>query len=148
MDLPMTTASPGPAPADWVPVETCTLPTAEQPLRVAEFDTLFAASLRAVEHPAAAATRARLLLAGDADLPGRVQRLADAETACCSFFTFTLTPLAVDSSADLSGALSGALSGDVDAAAVVALDVEVPAARADALAALVERAEQARRATA
>jgi hypothetical protein len=144
MDLPMTTASPGPAPADWVPVETCTLPTAEQPLRVAEFDTLFAASLRAVEHPAAAATRARLLLAGDADLPGRVQRLADAETACCSFFTFTLTPLAVDSSADLSGALSG----NVDAAAVVALDVEVPAARADALAALVERAEQARRATA
>lgn len=136
----MTTASPGAAPADWVPVETCTLPTAEQPLRVAEFDTLFAASLRAVEHPAAAATRARLLLAGDADLPGRVQRLADAETACCSFFTFTLTPLAVDSSADLSG--------DVDAAAVVALDVEVPAARADALAALVERAEQARRATA
>jgi hypothetical protein len=73
-----------------------------------------------------------------------VQRLADAETACCSFFTFTLTPLAVDSSADLSGALSG----DVDAAAVVALDVEVSAARADALAALVERAEQARRATA
>jgi hypothetical protein len=140
MDLPMTTASPGPAPADWVPVETCTLPTAEQPLRVAEFDTLFAVSLRAVEHPAAAATRARLLLAGDADLPGRVQRLADAETACCSFFTFTLTPLAVDSSADLSG--------DVDAAAVVALDVEVPAARADVLAALVERAEQARRATA
>jgi hypothetical protein len=140
MDLPMTTASPGAAPADWVPVETCMLPTAEQPLRVAEFDTLFAASLRAVEHPAAAATRARLLLAGDADLPGRVQRLADAETACCSFFTFTLTPLAVDSSADLSG--------DVDAAAVVALDVEVPAARADALAALVERAEQARRATA
>ena len=140
----MTTASPGPAPADRVPVETCTLPTAEQPLRVAEFDTLFAASLRAVEHPAAAATRARLLLAGDADLPGRVQRLADAETACCSFFTFTLTPLAVDSSADLSGALSG----DVDAAAVVALDVDVSAARADALAALVERAEQARRATA
>ena len=140
----MTTASPGPAPADWVPVETCTLPTAEQPLRVAEFDTLFAASLRAVEHPAAAATRARLLLAGDADLPGRVQRLADAETACCSFFTFTLTPLAVDSSADLSGALSG----DVDAAAVVALDIEVSAARADALAALVERAERARRVTA
>ena len=136
----MTTASPGPAPADWVPVETCTLPTAEQPPRMAEFDTLFAASLRAVEHPAAAATRARLLLAGDADLPGRVQRLADAETACCSFFTFTLTPLAVDSSADLSG--------DVDAAAVVALDVEVSAARADALAALVERAEQSRRATA
>ena len=132
----MTTARHGAAPARWAPVEACTLPTAEQSLRVAEFDTLFTASLRAVEHPAAAPTRARLVLAGDADLPGRVQRLADAETACCSFFTFTLTPLAVDPSADR------------DAAAVVAVDVEVPAARADVLAALVERAEQTRRATA
>src|SRR3954451_14539608 len=132
MDLPMTAARPGSVPADWVPVEACTLPKAAQPLRVAEFDTLFAASLRAVEHPGGAATRARLVLAGDADLPGRVQRLADAETACCSFFTFTLTPLAPD------------LAGDGVDAALVALDVEVPAARVDVLAALVPRAEQAR----
>ena len=139
MDLPTTIARPGPAAADWVPVEACTLPTAEQPLRVAEFDTLFAASLCAVEHLAGVATRARLVLAGDANLPGRVQRLADAETACCSFFTFTLTPVAAGPAAELDGD---------GAATLVALDVEVPAARADVLAALVERAEQARRTTA
>src|SRR4051812_26441208 len=131
MDLPMA-AHRGPAPADWVPVEVCTLPTAAQPLRMAEFDSLFAASLRAVEHPAGDATRARLLLAGDVDLPGRVQRLAEAETGCCSFFTFALTSLAADQPD----------AGDV--AAVVALDIEVPPARADVLAALVQRADQAR----
>jgi hypothetical protein len=136
MDLPMTTARLVPAPAGWVPVEACTLPTAAQPLRAAEFDTLFATSLRAVEHPASDATWARLVLTGDVDLPGRVQRLADAETACCSFFTFTLTPQAADQ------------SDSGDDAAVVALDIEVPAARADVLAALVERAERARRAAA
>jgi hypothetical protein len=136
MDLPMTAPRPGAAPADWVPVDACTLPTAEQPLRVAEFDALFAASLRAVEHPTRAGTLARLVLAGDANLPGRVQRLADAETSCCSFLTFTLTPLAADP------------AGDGDDTTVVALDVEVPTARADVLAALVERAAQSRQATA
>jgi hypothetical protein len=130
MDLRMTPRL-GPAPADWVPVEACTLPTAVQPLRVAEFDSLVAASLRAVEHPAGDSTRVRLVLAGDATLPGRVQRLAGAETACCSFFTFALTPLAADQ------------SDAGDDAAVVALDIEVPPARADVLAALVERAESA-----
>jgi hypothetical protein len=130
MDLPMT-PRPGAAPADWVPVEACTLPTVAQPLRVAEFDSLFAASLRAIEHPVGDATRARLVLAGDMTLPGRVQRLADAESSCCSFFTFALTPLAADQ------------SDAGDDAAVVALDIEVPPARADVLAALVERAESA-----
>jgi hypothetical protein len=133
MDLPMTASRTGAAPAAWVPVATCTLPTAEQPLRVAEFDALFAASLRAVEHPADAAPRTRLVLAGDATIPVHAQRLADAETACCSFFTFTLTPLAADP-ADSADTI------------VVALDVEVPAARADVLAALVQRAEAARQA--
>jgi hypothetical protein len=33
----------------WAPVDACTLPTADQPLRVAEWDDLFATSLRAVE---------------------------------------------------------------------------------------------------
>jgi hypothetical protein len=56
-----------------------------------------------------------------------VQRLADAETACCSFFTFTVTPLA------------GGTGGTA-----VALAIEVPAAHADVLAALVARAVQAR----
>jgi hypothetical protein len=135
MDLSPTTDRPAATPVDWVPVEACTLPTAAQPLRAAEFDALFSASLRTVEHDDPVATRARLVLAGDANLPGRVQRLTDAETACCSFFTFTLTPLAADPP-----------GGDV--AAVVALDVEVPATRADVLAALVQRAELARRSAA
>ena len=108
--------------ADWVP-DSCTLPTAEQPLRRAEFDTLFAASLRTVER--LSAEHARLVLTGDETLPTRVQRLADAETACCSFFTFTLTPQPPDR---------------------VALDVEVPPTRSDVLAALVGRAERALRA--
>jgi hypothetical protein len=119
--------APHPGP-DWVPVDACTLPTEEQPLRVAEFDDLFATTLRVLEHPDAG--RARLVLAGGSDLAERVQRLTEAETACCSFFTFTLTPLAAD---------------EVDAAdgTVIALDIEVPVARADVLAALIARAERA-----
>ena len=132
MDVPVAIARPGPA--DWVPVDACTLPTAEQPLRAAEFDDLFAASLRAVERSAGAPTRARLVLAGDLGLPGRVQRLADAETACCSFFTFTLTPLGADP------------AGGGHPPVVVALDVEVPGTRADVLTALVDRAERTVRA--
>jgi hypothetical protein len=64
-----------------------------------------------------------------------VQRLADAETACCSFFTFTLTPLTTGEAAAYEGT-------------VLALDIDVPIARAEVLAALVQRAEQARRAAA
>jgi hypothetical protein len=132
MNLPMSAPRPGPAPADWVAVDACTLPTADQPLRVAEFDGLFAMSLRAIERPDDS-VRARLVLAGGDDLADRVQRLADAETACCSFFTFTLAPLPTDKTGDAEGT-------------VLALDIEVPAARADVLAALILRAEQARRA--
>ena len=127
MDLPTSVPSTSP-PADWVPVEACTLPTREQPLRVAEFDALFATSLRTVEHQDAAGTRARLVLAGDESLTTRVRRLADAETACCSFFTFTLTPLEAHSAGET----------------VVALDIEVPPAHSDVLAALVQGAERER----
>ena len=112
MNLPSTAERP------WVPVDACTLPTADQPLRVAEWDALFTTSSRAVERHGA--TLARIVLTGDESLAARVQQLADAETACCSFFTFTVTPL------------------DDDTA--VALDVEVPPLRADVLAALITRA--------
>jgi hypothetical protein len=95
---------------DWVPAS-CTLPTVEQPLRLAKFDDLFT-TVRSVER---GPTSARLLLTADAD---RVRRLAAAESECCSFFRFTVTPLE----------------------SVVALDVEVPPQYADVLAALVERA--------
>jgi hypothetical protein len=134
VNLPMPDPRPDPRATEWVAVEACTLPTADQPLRVAEFDDLFATALRAIEH-SAAPVRARLLLAGGDDLSERVQRLADAETACCSFFTFTLTPLATDE----------VVAADTTA---LALDIEVPVARADVLAALVQRAEQAQEAAA
>jgi hypothetical protein len=129
MDLPLTATRTDPA-AAWVPVEACALPTADQPLRVAEFDDLFTTSLTAVERPPGAPTRSRLLLVGDESLPERVQRLADAETACCSFFTFTVTPLPADDGI------------------AVALDVEVPPAHVDVLTALLSRAEPARGAAA
>ena len=130
MDLPTVVSRTSPAAPGWVPVTSCTLPTAEQPLRAAEFDELFAASLRAVDHPSASPTRARLVLAGDETLTARVQRLVDAETACCSFFTFTLTPLQGP----------GAVAGET----VVVLDIAVPTTRSPVLAALVARAEQVR----
>ena len=125
MDLPLAASHP----ADWVPVEACTLPTSQQPLRATEFDDLFTASLRGVERPPGAATRARLVLAGDETLLDRVQHLVDAENACCSFFSFTVTPL----------------PGDVGDAALtgVVLDIEVPAAHADVLAGLLVLADQA-----
>lgn len=76
-----------PAPA-WVP-SACALPTAEQPLRVAEFDEVFSHAVRGAERVAAA--RLRLELDPATGVAGRVADLAAAETACCSFFTFTLT---------------------------------------------------------
>ncbi len=127
----MTASSPGPVPADWVPVDACTLPTAEQPLRVAEFDDLFTTSLTAVVRPPGAVTRVRLLLTGDEGLLDRVQRLADAESSCCSFFTFTVDRPETHASAE-------------PGQAAVELTIEVPAARTEVLAALVTRAEQAR----
>jgi hypothetical protein len=112
--------------AGWVPVDACTLPTADRPLRVAEFDDLFSTAVRHVQRPAGAPS-ARLVLAGAADLPDRVRRLAVAETSCCSFFTFTVTEL---------GPEAAGAAGQVR----VALDIKVPPARADVLDALIDRA--------
>jgi len=67
--------------------DSCTLPTAERPLRLAEFDELFATSVREVESPSP--TRARMRLAG-VD-PARVRDLTAREAECCSFFTFTVS---------------------------------------------------------
>jgi hypothetical protein len=100
--------------------DACTLPTAERPVRLAEFDDLFATAVRRVDP--VSATRARLHLAGPAGLAARVRDLAARETECCSFFTFTTTEEP---------------AGDGEA---VVLDVEVPAAHADVLATLTRRA--------
>jgi hypothetical protein len=102
----------------WVPVPGCTLPTAAQPLRVAELDELFADALTEVRR--LGGDRVRLVMLGGPELAGRVQDLVDRETRCCSFFTFTVT------------------AGAGDHTTVV--DIAVPADRADVLAALAERA--------
>lgn len=99
----------------WVP-ETCTLPTAEQPLRRAEFDEVFAGVL-SVER--ATDRHVRFRLAGRPGLVDEVSDLAARENDCCSFFTFTVTPLP---------------SGDVG------FDVEVPAGHVEVLDAMVARA--------
>jgi len=97
----------------WVP-QACTLPTAERPVRVAEFDALFAMALHAQQRLASTRLRWRL----DPAAEPAARDLAARETECCSFFTFTF-----------------AAAGDV-----VQLDVEVPAAHIAVLDALADRA--------
>jgi hypothetical protein len=72
---------------NWAPTE-CTLPTAERPLRVAEFDELFATSLRAVAR--VTPTHLRLILDGGGPVEATTRDLVARETACCSFFAFDL----------------------------------------------------------
>jgi hypothetical protein len=103
---------------DWVP-QACTLPTAEQPLRIAEFDDLFATSLRGLER--VAPTRLQLRLDGGNEATAR--DLTARETSCCSFFAF-----------DYTHAAGGEL---------LLLDVTVPQAHVDVLNALAVRAAAA-----
>ncbi len=57
----------------------CTLPTAEQPLRLAEFDELYATAVQAVD--VIAPTRTRMRLTGPAGLEAQVRDRDDAVTA-------------------------------------------------------------------
>lgn len=95
--------------------QACTLPTAEQPLRLAEFTELFRHTVR-VEP--VTPTSAWIHLSGPDGLAGQVRDLARRESECCSFFRFTVTE---------------------DGERVV-LGVEVPPERADVLAALLRLA--------
>lgn len=72
----------------WVP-DVCTLPSADVPARAAELDELVAASVRDASRLDAG--RLRLELDPGPDVAGKAARFAARETACCSFFTFTLT---------------------------------------------------------
>jgi hypothetical protein len=76
---------------DWV-LPSCSLPTAEQPLRVADFDRLFRESLRRFTRTSA--TRLVLVLAAEAEMAAR--GLAERETACCSFFEFRFAAEGLD----------------------------------------------------
>jgi hypothetical protein len=97
--------------------DACSMPTAERPLRLAEFDALFAASVRNVTRDGQGV---HLHLEGDPGLRERVQDLAERETACCSFFTF-------------------AIEGSDDN---VTVDISVPKERREILDALADRAER------
>jgi hypothetical protein len=99
------------SPGGWVP-SACTLPTAEQPLRVAEFDALFA-DVRTVDRP----EPVRLVLSLDAPV-AVVRDLAARESECCSFFAFDV----------------------VEQAGSVRLTIVVPPAHVDVLDALAARA--------
>jgi hypothetical protein len=66
----------------------CTLPTAERPLRVAEFDALFAAGLRSVRR--INDRTAELFFDGSPSTAAWVADLTRRESECCSFFTFTM----------------------------------------------------------
>ncbi len=100
--------------------DACTLPTAAQPLRLAEFGALFATAVNEVQQ--VDATHARLRLSGPAGLAAVVRDLTARETECCSFFVFTV-------------AAEPAPDGEV-----VVLDVEVPGEHAEVLGSLAQRA--------
>ncbi|MGW0916957.1 hypothetical protein ACWD1Z_35400 [Streptomyces sp. NPDC002784] len=74
---------------DWVPPRSCTLPTEERPLRVAEWDGLFAERLKELSRPGP--LRLLLDLGSDNSADGRVRELVEKESGCCSFFAFTVT---------------------------------------------------------
>jgi hypothetical protein len=97
--------------ADWVPTA-CTLPTAERPLRIAEFEALFAIARwsRRTE-----ATQLDLAIPAEAERAARA--LAEREATCCSFFTFSFQ------------------QGDAD----VVMHIDVPAGQIAVLDALQQR---------
>lgn len=107
-----------PLTSSWVP-EACTLPTVEQPLRLAEFDDLFTTAVTGVRR--VDSTQVELALRPEPEVAARAADLAARETGCCSFFTFTLT------------ITDGSLM----------LRVSTPSAHADVLDALVSRADVA-----
>jgi hypothetical protein len=97
--------------------DACTLPAAERPLRIAEFDDLFSSAVRRVERHG---TDVRMHLAGATGLRERVRDLTARETQCCSFFTFVISGTDQD----------------------LTLDISVPPAKQEILDALAERASE------
>jgi hypothetical protein len=94
----------------WAPLS-CTLPAAKLPLRVAEFDALFAEAVQGIER--VGPERLRLELLPIPRAAGRAAELAAAETQCCSFFTFTLTATGGGLALEVSvpGPYTGVLDG-------------------------------------
>lgn len=103
---------------DLLTSDACTLPTRERPLRLAEFDTVFAGAVTSVASDGASAV---LALSGGPGLGERLLDLTARESSCCSFFEFTVS------------------GPDED----LRLTITVPPTHGDLLHALVERAERA-----
>lgn len=70
----------------WVP-QACTLPTTEQPLRLREFDDVFATVLRGQDRVSPVVLRWVFDPAAEATL----RDLTARESECCSFFGFDFT---------------------------------------------------------
>ncbi|MET8910548.1 hypothetical protein [Micromonospora sp. NPDC004551] len=104
----------------WVP-DVCTLPTAERPLRLAEFDGFFRAAVRGADR--LSAQHLRLRLDGATQVEQTARELTARESSCCSFFAFDIARPGPD---------------------LLTLDVRVPAAYVDVLDALAARATSAR----
>lgn len=125
-----------------MPVDACTLPTAEQFPRIAEFAALFTTALRGQERRGPGWLRLVLAADGnadgeaDGDVEATVRGLIARESACCSFFDFHLTPSHTDGNGD----------GDAGEDRVLVLDVRVLDAGVDVLDGLAHqaRAHQAR----
>ncbi len=101
--------------------DTCTLPTAEFPRRLAEFDELFATALYRQQR----LTPSRLRMLLDPAAGERARDLTEREATCCSFFAFTFTT-------------ESTLGGEV-----LQLDVDVPSTHADVLDGIQARAAAA-----
>jgi hypothetical protein len=96
----------------WVS-DACILPTVDRPLRLVEFDELFASALRGQQRLSPTVLRWRL----DPGAEPAARDLSVRENSCCSFFSFAF-----------------ALDGDV-----LNVDVQVPVAHVAVLDALADR---------
>jgi hypothetical protein len=67
--------------------QACTLPEAERPARLAEFDALFRA---VIAHERLSERSLRLILDGTDDLADQVRDLVSREADCCSFLSFAV----------------------------------------------------------
>jgi hypothetical protein len=72
---------------DLMTTDACTMPTSERPLRLAEFDQLFAENVRRVERRPDGVT---LHLSGTRGLRRKVEELTNRESECCTFFSFSV----------------------------------------------------------
>ena len=107
----------------WITGDFCTLPVAAQPFRVMEFDELFRSQIRPPRR--IDARRVEFTFSNANDLYAQMSDLVARETACCSFFEFTINEDALANQDHL------------------VLQVGVPASRDEVLEALTERAHAA-----